>query len=293
MMNQYKMNQYKEETSQIHAPADLIRRTKLAVQEEEQRILSMGSREAQADSAHSRINRIYRWMYPAAGAAVFFIMIAVAAVTFRNGNGLFRSMSSKDTSACEEAGAAEPADMGMQSGNSDMAAAEQTEGVQSNGRDSATESGGAAGEADMADDGVLRGINAAPTEEAIIDDETVDKADMADSGAMHKMKAAKAEEAITEEETVAETDKAGSPSLSVTEVEKAPSFYGKQGTEQILINGITFYTVKNWYGSMAAYAKIDGEQYVIVGGEEGAAADQEAFAREAYELLKETGYIVE
>lgn len=37
MMDQYK-NQYKEETSQIHAPADLLERTRQAVSEEEKRL---------------------------------------------------------------------------------------------------------------------------------------------------------------------------------------------------------------------------------------------------------------
>ncbi len=39
MTDQY-LDQYKKETAQIHAPMDLIERTKAAVREEEERILS-------------------------------------------------------------------------------------------------------------------------------------------------------------------------------------------------------------------------------------------------------------
>ena len=46
MMDQYK-NQYKEETSQIHAPSDLLERTRQAVAEEEKRLQAENAMDGQ------------------------------------------------------------------------------------------------------------------------------------------------------------------------------------------------------------------------------------------------------
>lgn len=68
--DQYKI-QYREETSQIHAPAALLERTRLAVAEEEKRLQAENVREEQNRNYGKR----YRWAFSVAAAAVLLLAV--------------------------------------------------------------------------------------------------------------------------------------------------------------------------------------------------------------------------
>ena len=92
-------NAYREETSQIHAPVDLILRTKQAVAEEEERlhkenqITSIDFNGAGMDGAESAgkktesgwkkyYGRVPGWVLPVTAAAVFVLVLRVSVVQF-------------------------------------------------------------------------------------------------------------------------------------------------------------------------------------------------------------------
>ena len=92
-------NVYREETSQIHAPVDLILRTKQAVAEEEERlhkenqITSIDFNGAGMDGAESAgkktesgwkkyYGRVHGWVLPVTAAAVFVLVLRVSVVQF-------------------------------------------------------------------------------------------------------------------------------------------------------------------------------------------------------------------
>ena len=110
MMDQYK-EQYNRETEQIHAPAELIARTKAAMREEERRILQMsasqmaeaetkGIREDSGMPSASAGDRKYvkrydikKWAYPLTAAAALFILVSVSM--------MMKGINSRDMSMSE------------------------------------------------------------------------------------------------------------------------------------------------------------------------------------------------
>lgn len=99
MMEQGRMEQYNRETSQIHAPEELIRKTKEAVREEEQRIARAELPQKTAGKRSYR-GRVYRWALPAA-AAVLMILIGTSGLFFGRGKDRTLSESAADTAANE------------------------------------------------------------------------------------------------------------------------------------------------------------------------------------------------
>ena len=92
-------NVYREETSQIHAPVDLILRTKQAVAEEEERLrkeiqitpadlsgAGMDGAESDGKKTESKWKKYYRrvprWVLPMTAAAVFLLVMRVSVVQF-------------------------------------------------------------------------------------------------------------------------------------------------------------------------------------------------------------------
>ena len=87
-------DQYRKETSQIHAPADLIQKTKQAMEQEEQRLKAVEERNVGSDGTviteseaithkakkHSFIQQIYKWTLPLTAAAAILILISVSLV---------------------------------------------------------------------------------------------------------------------------------------------------------------------------------------------------------------------
>ena len=89
-------DQYRKETSQIHAPVDLIQKTKQAMQQEEQRLSKKKS---------SSTRQVYKWALPLTAVASILILLSVSTV--------MRS-SKSDSSASDMMAESEYAkDMGM------------------------------------------------------------------------------------------------------------------------------------------------------------------------------------
>lgn len=99
MMEQGRMEQYNRETSQIHAPEELIRKTKEAVREEEQRIARAELPQKTAGKRSCR-GGVYRWALPAA-AAVLVILIGTSGLFFGRGKDRTLSESAADAAANE------------------------------------------------------------------------------------------------------------------------------------------------------------------------------------------------
>ena len=119
MIDQYK-EQYNRETEQIHAPAELIARTKAAMREEERRILQMsasqmaeaetkGIREdsgmpsaSAGDRKYVKRSGIQKWAYPLTAAAALFILVSVS-MMMKGINSRDMSMSEAPMEAAMEA----------------------------------------------------------------------------------------------------------------------------------------------------------------------------------------------
>ena len=248
-------DQYRKETSQIHAPADLIQKTKQAMEQEEQRLKAVEERKVGSDGTaiteseaitkkakkNSFTQQIYKWTLPLTAAAAILILISVSLV--------MKSVKS-DSSASDMMAESEYAkDMGMQLSEADIAEAaedaaypEEMENAES---EAAEESETSAGYQDM---------------EAKKD--TAETADVMNRGEAY------------EQEQESE--------LEITGVEEEPDFYDSPETESYLYRNLLFWLIQDNEG-WTAYVSVQGDKYVI----SGAIADREKFVERAYELLKE------
>lgn len=293
------MNQYKQETSQIHAPADLIRRTKQAMQEEELRLqrekaqtsftawnsdkLAPESEGINVDLPKNRVQtdrqsaigsgKIYRWALPVAAAAMVLLLINVTSgmVGKRfNKSSSGAAPASDDTAAYDmaEAAAEEMFD------DADMTVAEQkySEGVmadQSADRYENSNAGAAYDSgADMAAEDNYEPEEAAKAAE--YEDESIRK-EINDGAGMNNM------DGVSEDVYAAD--------LTVTEVAEAPAFVDDEDTECIMVHGIRVYVIRESNGQWSAYARVNQVNYVVTGGEN--ITDAENYAVKAYEWLTE------
>lgn len=248
-------DQYRKETSQIHAPADLIQKTKQAMEQEEQRLKAVEERKVGSDGTaiteseaitkkakkNSFTQQIYKWTLPLTAAAAILILISVSLV--------MKSVKS-DSSASDMMAESEYAkDMGMQLSEADIAEVaedaaypEEMENAES---EAAEESETSAVYQDM---------------EAKKD--TAETADVMNGGEAY------------EQEQESE--------LEITGVEEEPDFYDSPETESYLYRNLLFWLIQDNEG-WTAYVSVQGDKYVI----SGAIADREKFVERAYELLKE------
>lgn len=249
-------DQYRKETSQIHAPADLIQKTKQAMEQEEQRLKAVEERkvgsygtaitESEAITKKAKknsfIQQIYKWTLPLTAAAAILILISVSLV--------MKSVKS-DSSASDMMAESEYAkDMGMQLSEADIeedyamaedaAYPEEMENAES---EAAEESETSAGYQDM---------------EAKKD--TAETADVMNGGETYEQES----------------------ELEITGVEEEPDFYDSPETESYLYRNLLFWLIQDNEG-WTAYVSVQGDKYVI----SGAIADREKFVERAYELLKE------
>ena len=246
-------DQYRIETSQIHAPADLIQKTKQAMQQEEQRLKAVEERKVGSDGTaiteseaitkkakkNSFTQQIYKWTLPLTAAAAILILISVSLV--------MKSVKS-DSSASDMMAESEYAkDMGTQYSEADIAeeAVEEMNPMQNAESEASEESETSAGYQDM---------------EAKKD--TAETADVMNGGEAY------------EQEQESE--------LEITGVEEEPDFYDSPETESYLYRNLLFWLIQDNEG-WTAYVSVQGDKYVI----SGAIADREEFVERAYELLKE------
>lgn len=306
------MEQYKQETAQIHAPADLIRRTKQAMLIEEQRLqqeraqseavaaktegawISMQnesvltgdqSREQQTYKA-TRLctGRIYRWALPVAAAAMVLLLINAASGIV--GKRLSKSYS--DAPAMEAAMDEAPAEWAEataeEAASGGMA---ETEGADAGGM--------MAGTQESPD-------KAMPNQNADLYESKQSEAELYDDGTDLTAAQTSAEEAAEacEENSVSEgvmedigndgvEDSAAgvkASDLAVTKVVEVPSFVNDEDTKCVMVNGIRVYVTKATGEQWTAFARVDQVNYMVAGGAD--VSEAEEFAVEAYEHIIET-----
>lgn len=278
MMDQ--MERYNRETSQIHAPADLIRRTKEAVREEEQRLERQQLQQSAAAQPKHSYGKVYRWALPVAAAAVCLILLNVSGIMF--GRSMSKSQIKLAADTASGAAPASDSDMGMQSETTDWAesAVVADESIEEEDRsfdmaeaETATDAAPAESYAKVqsADAGAaedydkVQSADAAPTEEA------------ASSGAAY-------ENGMEDSyiESIYGRD------LWIEEVEEVPSayFYANTDTESIIIDGVALYVAQDLDDTWIAYAEIDGQKYVVRGELTEEDISSEEFAEKAYKLLE-------
>ena len=294
MMDQYK-EQYNRETEQIHAPAELIARTKAAMREEERRILQMsasqmaeaetrGIREdsgmpSASDSDRKYVKRsgMQKWAYPLTAAAVLFILMSVS-MMMKGINSRDMSMSeAPQTEAAMEASKAsggEDLDGGMAEDGAVMEperAAETTESAYTDEVMSA--------EADMAvppaSEAETKSMSGAAAE-------TEDRKQHRKHGDKEESAAAEAAEAPAEEVTQGRTA-ADTTNITIEKVAERPDFCRRSDVAAHIFEGEIFHVAEEESG-WAAYVEVENREKYVIRGE---AQDLEAFLEAGYRKLVE------
>ncbi|MBD5508776.1 MAG: hypothetical protein HDR05_12225 [Lachnospiraceae bacterium] len=291
-MEQYR-EQYREETAQVHAPIDLIERTKAAVRAEEERLLrertaQSGMRQPEmagpgvtyADYAkYGKTSSIRKWTYPLTAAAALLILVSVS-LTMRGLKSENAPMAlSPAFDGTAESGAAYEESAEFDAGFAEEAAEATVEMEEEEGADleraaGATES--AAAEAPAAD--MAPAIN-----------ETQKAMSAADDTAGTEGSNAIKEETKQNQETDREEDlladmAADKDSIIMEKVEKKPAFCDLPDTKTYVHEEETFIVRKEKAGWVAYVETGNGAGYMFRGDME----DVEEFLEAAYEkLLKE------
>ena len=293
-MEQYR-EQYREETAQVHAPTDLIERTKAAVRAEEERI--MGERTAQtrirqpemteprvtyADYAkYGKTSSLRKWTYPLTAAAALLILVSVSLTMrgLKSGDMAPAADTSYSGAVYEESAefdagfAEETADAAMPMESAAEAAEE--EGTDMEPAAGAVETESAAAEAPAED----RVASVNETQKAMSEAEDT-------SGA--KESNAAREEAKQNQETAMEDSladmAAGKDSVIMEKVEKKPAFCDLPDTKTYVYEEETFMVRKEKAGWVAYVETENGAGYLFRGEME----DVEEFLEAAYKkYLKE------
>lgn len=173
-------NVYREETSQIHAPVDLILKTKQAVAEEEERLrkeiqitpadlngAGMDGAESDGKKTESKWKKYYRrvprWVLPMTAAAVFVLVLRVSVVQFsylladRRGGADYAASAEDMSGSAGEEGSME----GMSGGAGDAGLAGGISGSASDG----SPAGGMSGSAD--EDDLAGGVSESADEDGL------------------------------------------------------------------------------------------------------------------------------
>lgn len=302
-------DQYTKETSQIHAPAELIQKTRLAVAEEEKRL---------------QHGKIFRWALPAAAAVVLVFVLNMSEI-LQSG----RRENSQSGSA-PEMEAAGSSDGGSGMDGSSETIAEESEGFAEQSTDdtgatedmaaagsaeepgSAEESGGAESAMPGAEEFSVQKKESAMRDEINADRDELNNLsrDISQSGQSTTDSLAEADNADQYDRTSGtpgvdvensldkkmEMEDSSSAQLLIEKVNTVPSFQNDVGTECIVSHGIKFYIVEDEDGDRVtdkdmgeshawkAYAEYNGGKYIITGP----AVDQEEFSEKAAEKLVDT-----
>lgn len=299
-MEQYR-EQYREETAQVHAPIDLIEKTKAAVRAEEERILrerttQPGMRQAEmaeprvtyADYAkYGKTSSLRKWTYPLTAAAALLILLSVS-LTMRGLKSVDMAPAADTAySGSPENGAAYEESAEFDAGFAEEAAeaAMPTESVVEMAEEEAGDMEPAAGTAE----------NESAAAEAPAEDRApaINEVQKAMSAADDTVGAEESNAVKEEEKQNKETDReedlladmaADRDSVMIEKVEKKPAFCDLPDTETYVYEKETF-IVRKEKASWVAYVETEnGAGYMFRGEME----DVEEFLEAAYEkLLKE------
>lgn len=274
-MEQYK-EQYKIETEQIHAPAELIARTKAAMREEEARIrrdLALQDTGAGRKGVSARGFNIRKWAYPLTAAAALLILVSVSAMMrgLRSGDMSMSEAPASDTAMESESSAMSGADLdgGMAAAGAamDMAAAPAAESENLSEEMGAVENAvsDTAGFAESAEDAIVESGESKEAEKKFSDTER-----------------SVAEEATTAEGG-AQSGSAAAESITIEKAARKPDFCASPDTETHVFDGQTFQVAETEDGWEAYAETKDGGKYVI----RGEAEDLQTFLEIGYRKLLE------
>lgn len=314
MTDQYK-DQYKKETEQIHAPADLIARTKAAVREEEARI--QAERAAQtaglagqgvkratqqqaltAQKKHSWGAAARKWAYPLSAVAAIIVLVSVSMMMRGHGKSNLDSEAPCESAASDcggeefaAAGAEEEAAFDKEAFEEVFLEAEavaeeapaadgEPEDMQSEMEMADTTAGMAADSEGGYEDGAASDFVAeAP---ASIEEDDMDEMKRAAASEAEEMK-----NAISQKEEAQETPRDDiSADITVGKVWKKPAFVSREDVETRTYQNKVFQVVKEENGWAAYVESESGGGYVL----RGEAEDIEAFLEAGYKRLEEISY---
>lgn len=311
MTEQYKefyQNKYREETSQVHAPADLIERTKAAVRAEEERILiartaQPGMRQPEmteprvtyADYAkYGKTSSLRKWTYPLTAVAALLILVSVS-LTMR---GLKSGNMAAPAADTAYSGAAYEESAELDTEFAESVAETTVEMVEE-------EAPAAAAEAPMAEEnGVAmeQTVGAAETESAVAEASAADMApalndvqksmNTMDDEALHSPSGteeseAKREATMSKQDTVAEDSlsdmAAGKNGITMEKVEKKPTFCDLPDVKTYVYEE-DFFVRKEKAGWVAYTETENGEGYIFRGEMEDVEEFLEAIRQSLAEL---------
>lgn len=309
MMDQYK-EQYRKETEQIHAPAELIARTKAAMREEEARIrresaLQGAGTEGRGISAVAgpamvpaggrncgKGFNVRKWAYPLTAAAALFILVSVSLMM----RGLKSGDMAMDMGASETSGGAD-LDGGMMAAGAAMdfeGTAETAEDAPVDEMILAEAEMAAAPAAEMEDmSESASAVENAASETAefseSVQETAVEKAESEDARKNEGQRKFSdteknmAEDAVPAESGVQSGGVAETESITIEKVVKKPDFCRSPDTGKHVFEGQTFQVAEEGSGWMAYAETGDGGKYVI----RGEAEDLETFLEMGYQKLLE------
>lgn len=293
IMDQYK-EQYRKETEQIHAPAELIARTKAAMREEEARIrrefaLQGAGTESRGISAvagpamvpaggrnYGKGFNVRKWAYPLTAAAALFILVSVSLMM----RGLKSGDMAMDMGASETSGGAD-LDGGMMAagaamdfeGTAEMAAAPAAE------MEDMSESASAVENTASETAEFSESVQETAVEKAELEEARKNEGQRKFSDTEKNM----AEDAVPAESGAQSGGVAETESITIERVVKKPDFCGRPDTGKHVFEGQTFQVAEEGSGWMAYAETGDGGKYVI----RGEAEDLETFLEMGYQKLLE------
>lgn len=294
-MEQYR-EQYREETAQVHAPIELIERTKAAVRAEEERILrertaQPGIRQPEmtnprvtyADYAkYGKTSSLRKWTYPLTAAAALLILVSVS-LTMRGlksenapmalspaFDGTVESGAAYEESAEFDAGFTEEAAEAAMPTESAVEMAEE-EGADLERAAGATEN--AAAEAPSADMAPV--INETQKAMSAADD-------TADAEESNAIKEEEKQNQEADREKLFADMAADKDSIIMEKVEKKPAFCDLPDTKTYVYEDETFIVRKEKAGWVAYVETENGAGYLFRGEME----DVEEFLEAGYEKMK-------
>lgn len=270
-MNPYK-EQYHKETEQIHAPAELIARTKAAMREEEARIRGEFAVQAAGPEMaetlvmpgeRSRGMNARKWAYPLTVAAALLILVSVSMMM----RGLKSEEMASGSPAYEEAA--------VETESAEMSGGEDWDGGMA-------EAGAAMESAESAASDTTafsKGSGDVPVEksEAVEQNEQQRK--------LNDARESLADDAASpaENETQSGVTEADTEKITIEKVIRRPDFCGQPDTETRVFEGETFQIAKEENGWAAYVETEDKDKYVI----RGEAPDLETFLETGYRKLQE------
>lgn len=282
MTDQYNMDQYNKETSQIHAPADLIRRTKEAVHEEELRLERERLQKSAVMQPKSSYGKVYRWLLPVAAAVFCVIMLNISGmIVGRNTRGGLTGSSMDMVSESAASGApASDNGMGVQSGAADWS----EDAVVAADEPINNDPGMApAAEEESGETVTTEGYDGGRTADAAISEEREAFTDSVPENDIYEQSGSK-NAGSSYIKSIYGSD------LWIEEVEERPAFCDNPDTERVTIQNLKLYVGNDYDGAWIAYTEVDSVKYIINSELTGEEINREDFAWAAYELLmKATG----